>query len=240
MRRRLLRRDRLATVSRRPRHRMGARQETIDRYRHLRTITKQHLGGALKHLSKNAIKEAARRIGLWSAGKLVLDSPDELDLVFDVAVFDTRNGHSRALDRYARAHPPVAGSDEAVALDALQHCRFRVIRVLRRHEIAGLVVLDTVTQEELWVMDEGLETTARTGMGLGTRLLRVNGFHMTTGAAVPVTVTVLKEAIASRSAWQNESPSRFVDDPHFPEAVYAAAIRQGKMQFMKFADLKSS
>jgi hypothetical protein len=51
---------------------MGARQETIDRYRHLRTLTKQHLGGALKHLSKNAIKEAARHIGLWSAGKLVL------------------------------------------------------------------------------------------------------------------------------------------------------------------------
>src|SRR3954451_5547224 len=60
---------------RRPRHRMGARQETLDRYRHLRTITNQHLSGALKHLSKTAIKEAARRIGLWSAGKLVLDSP---------------------------------------------------------------------------------------------------------------------------------------------------------------------
>ena len=43
---------------------MGARQETIDRYRHLRTITNRHLSGALKHLSKTAIKEAARRIGL--------------------------------------------------------------------------------------------------------------------------------------------------------------------------------
>src|SRR4051794_10473448 len=109
MRRRLLRRDRLATGSRRPSHRMGARQETLDRSRHLRPITKQHLGGALKPLSKTAIKEAARRIGLWSAGKLVLDSPDELNLVFDVAVFDTRTGQSRALDRYARAHRPVVG-----------------------------------------------------------------------------------------------------------------------------------
>jgi hypothetical protein len=43
---------------------MSARQEAIDRYRHLRTLTNQHLGGALKHLSKTAIKEAARRIGL--------------------------------------------------------------------------------------------------------------------------------------------------------------------------------
>src|SRR4051794_21249135 len=52
--------------------------------------------------------------------------------------------------------------------------------------------------------------------------------------------TRLQTETVSRSPWQNESPSRFADDPHFPEAVYAAAIRQGKMQFMKFADLKSS
>ena len=88
--------------------------------------------------------------------------------------------------------------------------------MLRRHEVAGLVTEDTVSHEQLWLMDEGLEGTARSGMGLATRLLRVNGFYMTTGAAVPVTADVLKEAIASRSAWQNETPSRFVNDPHFP------------------------
>ena len=155
---------------------MSARQETIDRYRHFRAITKQHLGGALKHLSRTAIKEAAQRLGLWSRGKLVLDSPDEMDLVFDVAVFDTRSGQSRALDRYARAHPAAPGSDEALTLDALQHSRFHIVRVLRRQEIAGLVTEDTVTHEQLWLMDEGLEGTARSGMGLATRLLRVNGF----------------------------------------------------------------
>jgi len=59
---------------------MSARQETIDRYRHFRAIAKQHLGGALKHLSRTAIKEAAQRLGLWSRGKLVMDSPDEMGL----------------------------------------------------------------------------------------------------------------------------------------------------------------
>ena len=73
-------------------------------------------------------------------------------------------------------------------------------------------------------------------MGLATRLLRVNGFYMTTGAAVTITADVLEEAIASRSAWQSEPPSRVVNDPRFPEAVYAAAIRQGEMQLMQFRD----
>ncbi len=76
---------------------MSARQETIDRYRQLRAIAKQHLSGALKHLSQTAIKEAAQRVGLWSRGMLVMDSPDEMDLVFDVAVFDTKSGRSRAM-----------------------------------------------------------------------------------------------------------------------------------------------
>mgnify|MGYP006162069509 CR=1 FL=1 len=47
---------------------MSARQETIDRYRHFRAIAKQHLGGALKHLSRTAIKEAAQLIRVALTG----------------------------------------------------------------------------------------------------------------------------------------------------------------------------
>jgi hypothetical protein len=213
---------------------MDARQETIDRYRHLREVAKQHVSGALKHLSKNAINDAARRVGLLSGGAIVADSFDEMTLAFDLAVLGPQHGRSRAIDRYARAHPPAPGSDEAVTLDALRHCRFRIIRVLRRHETAGLVVEDVVSHEELWLMDEGLEATAPEGAAFGSRLLHLDGFHMTAGAAVPVTGDVLEAAIASRPVWLNDAQFRFVDDPRFPEALYAAAIRHGKMQFMKF------
>ena len=155
---------------------MTARQETIDRYRHFRAIAKQHLGGALKHLSRTAIKEAAQRVGLWSRAS---SSWTVLTRWTWCSTWPclTPGGQSRALDRYARAHPAAPGSDEALTLDALQHSRFHIVRVLRRHEVAGLVTEDTVTHEQLWLMDEGLEGTARSGMGLATRLLRVNGLH---------------------------------------------------------------
>ena len=154
-----------------------------------------------------------RRVGLLSGGAIVADSFDEMTLAFDLAVLGTQPGRSRAIDRYARAHPPTPGSDEAVTLDALRHCRFRIIRVLRRHEIAGLVVEDIVSHEELWLMDEGLEATAPEGAAFGTRLLRLNGFYMTAGAAVPVTGDVLEAAIASRPVWLNDAQFRFVDGP---------------------------
>jgi hypothetical protein len=213
---------------------MDARRETIDRYRRLREVAKQHVSGALKHLSKNAINDAARRVGLLSGGAIVADSFDEMTLAFDLAVLGPQHGRSRAIDRYARAHPPAPGSDEAVTLDALRHCRFRIIRVLRRHETAGLVVENVVSHEELWLMDEGLEATAPEGAAFGTRLLRLDGFHMTAGAAVPVSGDVLEAAIASQPVWLNDGQFRFVEDPRFPEALYAAAIRHGKMQLMKF------
>jgi len=213
---------------------MDTRQETIDRYRHLREVAKGYLSGALKHLSKSAINDAARRVGLLSGGAIVADSFDEMTLAFDLAVLGPQHGRSRAIDRYARAHPPAPGSDEAVTLEALRHCRFRIIRVLRRHETAGLVVEDVVSHEELWLMDEGLEATAPEGAAFGTRLLRLDGFHMTAGAAVPVSGDILVAAIASRPVWLNDGQFRFVDDPRFPEALYAAAIRHGKMQLMKF------
>jgi hypothetical protein len=213
---------------------MDTRQETIDRYRHLREVAKGYLSGALKHLSKSAINDAARRVGLLSRGTIVADSFDEMTLAFDLAVLGPQRGHSSAIDRYARAHPPAPGSDEAVTLDALRHCRFHIIRVLRRHETAGLIVEDIVSHGELWLMDEGLEMTASEGAAFGTRLLRLDGFHMTAGAAVPLTRDVLEAAIASRPVWLNDDQLRFADDPRFPEALYAAAVRSGKMQFIKF------
>ena len=84
---------------------MTTRQETIDRYRHFRAIAKQHLGGALKHLSRTAIKEAAQRLGLWSRGKLVLDSPDEMDLVRNAAAREIAGLYRRRLEAILRLIP---------------------------------------------------------------------------------------------------------------------------------------
>src|SRR3954451_14833993 len=91
---------------------MDARRETIDRYRHLREVAKQHVSGALKHLSKNAINDAARRVGLLSGGAIVADSFDEMTLAFDLAVLGPHQSRSRTIDRCARPHQRGAGSDE--------------------------------------------------------------------------------------------------------------------------------
>ena len=62
------------------------RAEVLTRYRHLREISKRHHSAVLDFLAKDAIIFQARRIGLAQGKTLVLDSIDDLNLAFDLAI----------------------------------------------------------------------------------------------------------------------------------------------------------
>ena len=102
------------------------RDEILQRYRHLRAISTGHHSGALKFLSRQALLEHAKRLGLATGGMLVAESEAEMTLVFDLALYTAKEGRSRALDRYARATKLPPGSDTARMLEAMCHARFSV------------------------------------------------------------------------------------------------------------------
>jgi hypothetical protein len=83
------------------------RDQILQRYRHLRAISIGHHSGAMAFVSKQAVLEHAKRLGLATAGMLVAESEAEMTLVFDLALYTAKERRSRALDRYARAtrHP---------------------------------------------------------------------------------------------------------------------------------------
>ena len=81
------------------------RDQILQRYRHLRAISTGHHSDALKFLSRQALLEHAKRLGLATGGMLVAESEAEMTLVFDLALYTAKEGRSRALDRYARATP---------------------------------------------------------------------------------------------------------------------------------------
>src|ERR671938_214945 len=155
------------------------REEVLDRYRHLRAISTHHHSAALEFVSRQAILEQARRLGLAEGRMLLAESTEEMTLVFDLALYTAREGRSRALDRYARAAQLPPGSDEALVLEAMRHARFLVYRIERRHETAGLVVTDVLRESQEWLVDERLEASAPEGMAFAGRLCKPAGFAMT-------------------------------------------------------------
>jgi hypothetical protein len=119
-----------------------SRAEVLSRYRRFREISSQHHSAALDFLSKEAIISQARRLGLAQGKTLVLDSMNDLILAFDLTIHTAPKDRSRAIDRYARAVRLAPGSDEGLVLEAMRRARFSIIGILRRHDVAGLIVED--------------------------------------------------------------------------------------------------
>jgi hypothetical protein len=212
------------------------RAEKIGRYRHLRTIAKQHQNAAIKFVSGATMREYGRRLGILHGNTFICDSPDELTFVFDLALHTSREGRSRGIDRYARTVHAAPGSDTDVMLKASQNARFAVWRVEGRHATAGLIIWDIANETTHWLMDEGFEATAPVGSVFAGRLKVADDFVMTCGATVPLDVDTLTEAFGSVPNWAARSRAAVVEDPRFATAIFRAALRGGIGEKIQFRD----
>jgi len=218
---------------------ISGRAEVLARYRHLRDISRQHHAGALDFLSKDAIMSKARRLGLTLGKMLLLDSMDDLNLAFDLAIHTAPKDRSRAIDRYARAARLAPESDESLVLEAMRRARFSIITCVRRHPVAGLIVKDLLCGVEVWLLDEGLESSLPEGATLATRLYTPEGFAMTAGVMVPVDMELIEDAIADTPQLLRHRPGELIDDRRFAEAIYRVALASGLMEQVAYQDTTS-
>ena len=216
-----------------------SRTEVLARYRHLREISKRHHSAALEFLSKDAVMSQARRLGLAQGKTLVLDSMDDLNLAFDLAIHTAPKDRSRAIDRYARAAQLSPEFDEGRVLDAMRNARFSIIGILRRHDVAGLIVEDLFRGVEVWLVDEGLERSLPDGAALATRLCTPEGFAMTAGVLVPLDIELIEDAIVDTPQLLRNRREELIDDRRFAEAIYRVALASGLMEQVAYQDTVS-
>ena len=203
------------------------RDQILEHYRHRRAISIGHHSGAMAFVSKQAVLEHAKRLGLATGGMLVAESEAEMTLVFDLALYTAKEGRSRALDRYARATPLPPGSDAGRVLEAMRHARFSVWHIKQRHEAAGLIIADVLRESDVWLMDEQLEASAPEGLSFAGRLCEPDRFAMSCGVVVPVYRELMDEIARDILAWRRGDPERVAQDPRFALAIYRAAIDSG-------------
>jgi hypothetical protein len=203
------------------------RDEILQRYHHLRAISIGHHSGAMAFVSKQAVLEHAKRLGLSTGGMLVAESEAEMTLVFDLALYTAKERRLRALDRYARATPLPPGSDAARVLEAMRRARFSVWRIKQRHETAGLIITDVLREADVWLVDEQLEASAPKGLCFAGRICEPDRFAMSCGVVVPVYHELIEEVALDTLAWRRGDPERVAEDPRFALAIYRAAIDHG-------------
>jgi len=213
-----------------------SRVELLTRYRRFREIGRQHHTALLKFLSKDAIISQARRLGLAQGKMLVLDSIDDLNLVFDLLIYTAPKDRSRAIDRYARSAQSVLDTDEVFVLEAMQQARFAILARARRHPVAGLLVKDVFRGDDYWLVDEALESSLLDEAMLATRLYSLDDFTMTAGVIVPLDMELIEDAIVETPQLLRKMPKEAIDDRRFAEAIYRAAVVSGIMDQVGYQD----
>jgi hypothetical protein len=205
----------------------SSRAEAIASYRHLRAISTELHDQILKRVSTDAILRQGRRLGIASGRTWVLEDEHEIDYAYDLAVHTAAPGKARAVDRYAQTTKFALGSDEDRVLEAMCKAEFTLICVERRDKIAGLVVTDLCRNRKLWLIDEGLERSARRGEMIATRLFAPAEFSMTCGVVVLVDEVLLTSALMDFPQLGNKELGDAVHDRRFAEALYRVALESG-------------
>jgi hypothetical protein len=215
----------------------SSRTELLARYRNLRRITGELLSQALDLVSDDAIAHQARRLGLATSRSLVFADDDEIRYVYDLAVHTAPPSRSRAVERLAHARQFPQDSDETLMLQAMRNSQFTVLRVERRHDVAGLIVTDTVRERELWLMDEGMEYTAHDGDAFAMRIYTPDAFSITAGTGVACDRELLEDALdLVPQLGRKKDVDAAVDDRRFAEAIYRVALVTGVSALLRTHD----
>jgi hypothetical protein len=213
---------------------LPSRSEVLARYRRLREISGRHHDEAMNLLSHDAILYHVRRLGLAFGRTFVCDDPSALTYVLDLAIHTAPAGRTRAIERYARTARLAPESDEALVLKAMCNSRFTVFGVERRHEAAGLIVTDLFRHQELWLVDEAMETSFPEGYMFAARLFILGSFSMTAGVGVPFDAELLEDVLDEVPQLGRKRTDQVADDRRFVEAVYRIAFESGLAEEVVF------
>lgn len=212
----------------------GSREETLERYRRLRAISRDHHSEMMKTLPKKSFLTWGKRLGLIKGKKvLVANSFSEVHLINDLAIYSAKKTKTTTVERYQHRGEFPEGSDEEIVLNAMCHSRFAFIKVERRHSVAGLIMSELFRTEKIWLMDEGFEKTAPEGYVFASRLFKPTEFYMTTGAAIPLSGGVIEEIAALFPNMNSDTVTNRHGNSRLIEAVYKTAINSGAMDSMR-------
>jgi hypothetical protein len=202
------------------------RKDILSRYKQLRRVSQNLNNKLVQRLSKDILYEGGRSIGILKGGKLVFDSMDESAVLMDYCIYDVRQSGRNAIEQYLVLFPADLESDESVCLRAMQHAVYSVFMVESVERDLGVTVRDLRTDEIHFVVDIGLAATAEPGLVVASRLLFLDGFSMSTGAALPIGVLPTEERASL--AKKVLAAVKTDDNGHFdPAPLIRSCLRKG-------------
>jgi hypothetical protein len=190
----------------------------------------------LERLSKETLHEGASKLGMLEGKTIVFNTEDESSLLMDYCLYDVKRGGRNAVEQYLIDSPPAADSDEMICLQAMQRAKYSVFVVESVQQGLGVSVRDLISDETQVMVDMGFSDTANPGLLFASRLLFHDGFTMSGGAAIPISVvppdkinTLSKDLVAAMEHNQGNAPD--------PAPLIRACIQRGCASHIQYQDI---
>jgi hypothetical protein len=137
-------------------------------------------------LSKEALNEGGRRLGILRQGVLVFGSEEETSVLMDYCIYNVYSNGRNAVQRYLAESPPPAGSDEMTVLQAYLKAYYSLVEVTAVERGVGVAVRDCLRGDTGFLVDVGFGSSRSKDLLVAGRIIPVQGFLMTGGASLPV------------------------------------------------------
>jgi hypothetical protein len=197
----------------------------LDQYRRMREVRFRLNNLLVKTIPRKTLEECGRILGFFRKGVLVFESEDETSVLMDYCLYYPGPDGRNLVAKYLEKSPPPVDSDEMVALREMTHAYYSLFQVIGVERGVGVSVRDLLRGETGFIVDVGFGDTAQRHMILATRIIPVEGFLMTGGAALPVDASVA-ERISKELKRTGYDPETFDYEQITPrqEAEVAAIV----------------
>ncbi len=165
---------------------MMAHSDLLDRYKRIREVRFRLNNLLVGTIPKKTLEDCGRKLGLFRKGTLVFGSEDEMSVLMDYCLYHPEPDGRNLVAKYLEKSPPPADSDEMIALRAMTEAYYSLFQITEVERGVGVTVQDLLRDETGFIVDIGFGNTAQRHLILASRIIPIEGFLTTGGAALPV------------------------------------------------------
>ncbi|MGD9948426.1 MAG: hypothetical protein AB7U29_08095 [Desulfobulbus sp.] len=195
-------------------------EELVTEYKRLWPLMPKLHRNLAKMADKSTIKACAKRLHIYtkqgSKFGMTFESEYETELLQDYLIYMHRPRGFSLVRQMRNRKPYPVGSDEQVLLEGMHQARFSLFWVKELLPVGGMVVLDVITGEELFVLDQSLPQQEVIGLVAAFRIFPFHEVWMHTGATMMAFGIIKKpEGLKPLGQQLNEKEEQELNEENF-------------------------
>lgn len=200
----------------------------LERYLRLRDVRFRLNNLLVTTIPTKTLHECGRILGIFRNGTFVFETEDETSVLMEYGIYYPGPDGRNAVARYLEKTPPPPDSDEMVALQEMTHAYYSLFQVVDVERGVGVSVTDLLRGGTGFIVDVGLGSTAIRHMIVATRVVPMEGFLRTAGAALPVVAPAAERIFRElkRSGFHPETLDYRQITPRQEAEIAAIVIRE--------------